>query len=118
MLLNNHTLFESSRAYEFVSRWFTEESLGLTFVSLGAMRLVGLFVNGARKDITPYIRWVSAGVGFMVYFYIAVNFVFSLQYIGLATALCIGPAVSELVNVTRASHDAKRYRMEALNKSK
>jgi len=40
-----------------------ETALGRVMMILGILRTAGLIVNGARKDVTPVIRQVSAGVG-------------------------------------------------------
>jgi hypothetical protein len=89
-------------------QYIREDILGALFIAIGAMRLGGLIVNGARKEVTPWIRAVSASVGFLVYLFGAINF--GLIHIW-SLSLWMGAAVAELVNIYRATHDAKLSRI-------
>jgi hypothetical protein len=82
----------------------SEGMWGLLMVGLGALRLGGLVVNGARKTITPWIRVVSAGSGFVLWIGISIGFAFSGV---ISTGLAIYPAIAvlELFNIYRAAHD-------------
>lgn len=109
ILLLPYDSFDSAPAYSYAKHLISEEALGAVLVFFGALRLVGLFVNGARQDVTPWIRVVSAGVGFLVYTLLTWSFLLS----GVITswlAFCVPIAVIEIVNVYRAAHDAGEYR--------
>ena len=86
-----------------------ENLLGWFMVLIGLMRIVGLIINGARRHVTPRIRQVSAGGGFLLF----VGWTFAFAASGVVTTwLAIYPAfaVLELVNIYRASHDAGESR--------
>ncbi|MGN7292352.1 hypothetical protein [Rhizobium sp. SAFR-030] len=78
--------------------------LGYVMMMLGFLRIGGLIVNGARKDVTPVIRQFSAGVGFFIWCLISYGYASSGV---ISTWLAIYPlfAVGELVNINRAAHD-------------
>ena len=82
----------------------SESSLGWLMVLLGIARLGGLIVNGARRDVTPVIRQVSAGIGCLIWFGIVYGFASSGV---VSTWLAIYPlfGIGELVNIHRAAHD-------------
>ncbi|NWJ24786.1 hypothetical protein [Rhizobium sp. RM] len=82
----------------------SETALGWTLSFIGCLRVVGLAVNGARKDVTPQIRQVSAFVGCMMWAGISYGFASSGV---ISTWLAIYPlfAIGELVNIHRAAHD-------------
>ena len=86
----------------------SEEALGGTLMFVGLLRLAGLFVNGARQDITPWIRAVSASVGFLLYSFLLFSFMLSGVPSGWI-AFCIPILVVEVINVYRAAHDAGEY---------
>lgn len=81
-----------------------EVDWGAIMVILGLLRLGGLVVNGARKTVTPWIRVVSAGAGFVLWLGISLGIAFSGV---ISTGLAIYPAIAvlELVNIYRAAHD-------------
>lgn len=108
LLLPSNT-YDTSPVFTFIGSVVPEEALGAVMVFFGVLRLVGLFVNGARQDVTPWIRVVSAGVGFMVWSLICFSFVLSSV---ISTWLDIYPiiVIVELANVSRAAHDAGEYR--------
>lgn len=82
----------------------SEAQWGMLIMALGVLRLGGLIVNGARKNITPWIRVVSAGFGFLIFLGIALAFGLS-GVISTGLALYPSIAVLELFNVYRAAHD-------------
>lgn len=83
----------------------SESAWGLTMMLLGFARIVGLIINGALRNVTPWIRVVSAGGTFIVWVDIIVAFALSGV---VSTWIAIYPviAVVELVNIYRAAHDA------------
>lgn len=78
--------------------------MGWIMMMLGLLRVGGLVVNGARKNVTPVIRQFSAGVGFFIWAGITYGYASSGV---LSTWLAIYPlfAIGELVNINRAAHD-------------
>ena len=81
-----------------------EDLLGWILVALGVLRFGGLIVNGARKDITPMIRQVSAGIGCMIWAGMSYCYAQS-GIVGLWLAIFPVFALGELVNIHRAAHD-------------
>jgi hypothetical protein len=81
-----------------------EKWWGTVALSLGVSRIGALIVNGARKDVTPWIRVVSAGCGFMIWVCISTGFALTGN---ISTWLAIYPsfAIAEIVNVIRAARD-------------
>lgn len=83
----------------------TQANLGLIMAFLGIARIGGLIVNGARKELTPWIRVFSAACGFLLFIAITLGYAASGV---VSTWLAIYPmfAIGELVNMYRAAHDA------------
>ncbi len=83
----------------------SENALGSIMLFLGVLRLAGLIVNGARKNVTPWIRVFSASVGFLIFVGISAGFAFAGI---ISTWIAIYPALAfvELINIYRAAHDA------------
>lgn len=81
-----------------------EGSWAVLLIILGALRLGGLIVNGARKEVTPWIRVLSAGGGFVIWSGISLGFGLSGV---ISTGLAVYPAIAvlELFNIHRAAHD-------------
>lgn len=81
-----------------------EDVLGWIMVILGFLRLAGLVVNGARKDVTPHIRQISAGIGCVIW--VGITYGYASSNV-VSTWLAIYPlfAVGELVNIHRAARD-------------
>lgn len=92
-------------AWAVLAALLPEEAWGVLIFGLGLTRLGGLFVNGALPRVTPWIRMVAAGVGFLLW--VGICFGFALTGI-VSTWIAVYPsfAVAELVNIYRASHDA------------
>lgn len=95
----------ASPAWNMFSSIMSEESWGVLMLFLGLVRLGGLVVNGARKNITPWIRIVSAGFGFLIF--VGISFSFTLSGV-ISTWIAIYPTIAlvELANIYRAAHDA------------
>lgn len=92
-------------AYMFFRSVTSEEGLGVVMLGLGLLRLAGLVVNGARKNVTPWIRVFSASLGFLIFVGISTGFAFA----GVVDPwIAIYPAIAfvELINIYRAAHDA------------
>lgn len=94
----------SNKGYAIFRQIMPEDNWGYLFVFWGVLRLGGLVVNGARKQVTPWIRVVSAALGFLIWVGISTGFALS----GLvAPWIAIYPtfAMMEMVNIWRASRD-------------
>lgn len=104
VLVMTPDLFQQPAWAGFRNIFPSEAWLGGLMVSLGAARVMGLIVNGARKHVTPMIRQVSAGIGCLIWFGIVYGFATSGV---VSTWLAIYPlfGVGELVNIHRAAHD-------------
>lgn len=85
---------------------------GGVMLFFGVLRLIGLYINGARQDVTPWIRVAGAAVGFMLFS--LVTFSFSLAgTLGVWVAVYPVFIVFEIVNILRAAHDAGEHRAGA-----
>lgn len=82
----------------------SEEFLGWTMLLIGCVRIIGLVINGARKQVTPQIRQFSAAIGCMIWSGISYGFASSDI---VSTWIAIYPlfAIGELVNINRAARD-------------
>lgn len=87
----------------------SENLLGWIMFWVGVIRIVGLVINGARKNVTPQIRQVSAAIGCIIWSGITFGF-YSSDVV--STWLAIYPlfAIGELVNIHRAAHDEGEIR--------
>lgn len=96
--------FTTSPGWVIFRSFWSEEGWGIIMLLLGLVRLFGLYVNGARADVTPWIRISSAMLGFMVWVGICTSF--GLSGI-ISTWLAIYPlfAIAEIVNIIRAGRD-------------
>lgn len=103
MLLPAETFADDN--WSFFRSVMSESSWGWTMMLLGMLRITGLIINGARKNVTPWIRVVSAGCGFIVW--VGITVAFALSGV-VSTWMVIYPvlAVTELVNIYRAAFDA------------
>jgi hypothetical protein len=61
-------------------------------------------INGAKKDVTPQIRQISAGIGCLIWSGISYGFA-SSDVVSLWLAVYPLFAVGELVNIHRAARD-------------
>lgn len=91
-------------AWEFFRGIMTEGQLGTAMLFFGLLRLGGLIVNGARKRVTPWIRVISAGFGFMAW--VGISYSFAQSGV-ISTWIAIYPVIAcvELLNIWRAAHD-------------
>ncbi|AYD00043.1 hypothetical protein [Neorhizobium sp. NCHU2750] len=82
----------------------SEDALGWTMLIVGCIRIIGLVINGARKQVTPQIRQFSAAVGCLIWTGITYGFASSDV---VSTWIAIYPffAIGELVNINRAARD-------------
>lgn len=89
--------------------FYSEDILGWTMFWVGVLRIIGLIINGARKNVTPQIRQASAAIGCVIWAGITFGF-YSSDVV--STWLAIYPlfAVGELVNIHRAAHDEGEIR--------
>ncbi|MCJ8520617.1 hypothetical protein ABID21_003494 [Pseudorhizobium tarimense] len=87
----------------------SEDVMGWFMLMIGLFRIVGLVVNGARKNVTPQIRQISAGIGCLIWSGISYGFASSDV---VSTWLAVYPlfAFGELVNIHRAAHDQGEIR--------
>lgn len=110
MILFGYVLLLPSQTFNqpafsaFVALVPSETFLGWLMSLIGCLRIIGLVINGARKNVTPQIRQFSATVGCLLWTGISYGFASSGV---ISTWLAIYPlfAVSELVNINRAAHD-------------
>ncbi len=85
---------------------------GLLLILLGLLRLTGLAVNGARIKVTPWIRLLGAGIGFLVFTLITMGFAVTVPF-GTWSAAWPVFAVMELINVFRAAQDTRELKVNA-----
>lgn len=83
-----------------------EELWGVLLLLAGAVRLVGLIINGARKRITPWMRLAGAFVGCGIFTMISLCFASSGV---ISTWIAAWPvlAVVELMNISDTARDAR-----------
>lgn len=105
VLLNSRQLFDQPTWAGFRTLFHDEATLGWLMVAFGFLRLAGLVVNGARANVTPWIRSISASFGFLLF--TGITYGYALSGV-VSTWLAIYPvfAVVELLNIYRAAHDA------------
>lgn len=91
-------------AFQAFRNFVTEDFLGWAMLLIGCLRIIGLVINGARKNVTPQIRQFSAGVGCLIWSIICYGFASSDI---VSTWIAIYPlfAIGELVNINRAARD-------------
>lgn len=109
VLLLPSKLFDQPAYFAFRDLFFGEDLLGWVMFFVGALRIIGLIINGARAKVTPQIRQVSAGFGCIIW--VGITYGFASSDV-VSTWLAIYPlfAVSELVNMHRAAHDEGEIR--------
>ena len=109
VLIYGDRLFDQPAWSGFRDIFRNEALLGSVMLMLGALRLGGLFVNGARKNVTPMIRQVSAGMGCLIW--VGITYCYASSNVW-STWLAIYPlfAAGELVNIHRAAHDQGEIR--------
>lgn len=84
--------------------FISEDALGWIMLVAGCLRIIGLVINGARKQVTPQIRQLSAGAGCLIWGGICYGFASSAV---VSTWIAIYPLffMGELVNIYRAAQD-------------
>lgn len=113
VLLHEGDTFAFSDISNTFSKYATEDQWGLFLFGVGAIRLLGLIVNGARQDITPWIRAIGAVIGFFTFGFF--NFACFSAWWATATpslGLAIyGPSmVAEIASFYYSLRDAKAYK--------
>ena len=104
VLLLPGALFNEPRFAGFREMFGNEMLLGGGMLLFGNARIIGLIVNGARQNVTPHIRVVSAGFGCLVFSGMCYCYAFS----GIVDEwLAFYPILvaTEIVNIYRAAHD-------------
>lgn len=104
VLLLPDTVFDQPAWAGFRALFVDEVYLGWFMAGMGVLRLGGLIVNGARKEVTPRIRQWSAGIGCLIW--AGITYCYASSGV-VSTWLAIYPlfAIGELVNLHRAAHD-------------
>lgn len=82
----------------------SENIMGWSILLVGFSRLIGLIVNGAKRDVTPQTRQISAAIGCLICAGISYGFA-SSDVVSLWLAVYPLFAVGELVNIHRAARD-------------
>jgi hypothetical protein len=97
-------LFSQPAWAAFKSVFQTQYALAWMMLACGLLRIGGLVVNGARKNVTPLIRQISAGIGCLIW--VGISYCYASSGI-VSTWLAIYPVfvIGELVNIHRAAHD-------------
>lgn len=103
-LLLPGSTFETSPTWDFFAALMGENAWGWLMLALGSARLLGLWINGTRPRVTPWIRVVSAAVGFLIFTGLSYGFAAS-GVIGTWIAIYPAIAVVELINARRAATD-------------
>lgn len=103
LLLPQETFNQPSFA-GFRSVFVSEEILGAGMLALGFFRILGLIVNGARKNVTPHIRMFSAACGCLIFFGMSYCYMLS-GVVGPWLAIYPPFVLCELMNAYRAAHD-------------
>jgi len=105
VLLMPQDTYSTSPTFNILKLFVPENTLGTILLVLGISRLVGLFINGRRRKVTPWVRLVSALCGFMIFTFISTSFALSGV---ISTWIAIYPVIAavEFINVYRSAHDA------------
>jgi len=98
-------MFEQNPGWSGFAQFASENAWGCFFLFMGSFRIIGLIINGARKNVTPWIRVISAGVGFVIWIGVCTAFAFS-GVVGAWLAIYPVVAATELINIYRAATDA------------
>lgn len=101
-------IFETRTYTYFKAVFGTQILIGSVLTVFGILGLIGLTVNGMRREITPWMRTARAQVGFFVFAGMSACFalsgVFSTWFAWYTVA-----AVAELINMFRTGKDAGEY---------
>lgn len=101
-------IFDGKSFLYFRAIFQSQELLGSVLFAAGFFGVVGLVINGLRHEVTPWIRFARAFVGFWAFLGMSTCFALSGT---ITTWLAIYPvlAAAELVNMMRTSFDAGKY---------
>lgn len=90
-----------------------EDTWGVAMFLIGSARVCGLIINGARQDITPWIRAIGAFVGFFVFLILSMSLIapwLAGNPPAAGLAMFVPAAVAELAAIYYSVQDAKAYR--------
>jgi hypothetical protein len=107
LLYKPESIFSTSQAFSMFRAVFgSGYLLGAALFLLGLARFTGLYINGRKKQVTPWVRMYSAIGGFWCWGGISMCFLLSGV---VSTWLAIYPifAITELVNMHRSAGDAR-----------
>ena len=105
ILLGRDDVFDQSTMIYFKAVFGTQVLLGVLLFLFGFLGLLGLTVNGMRKEVTPWVRYSRAMVGFLVFTGMSTCFALSGIFTLWAAWYPVA-AACELVNMFRTSKDA------------
>jgi hypothetical protein len=100
-------IFSNSNAYAFIRTVISEEMAGAAMLFAGALRLVGLVINGARRRVTPWMRLFGALLGAGIFTALSLGFAAS-GVLGLWLGTWPVYAVVEYFNIYDTSRDARQ----------
>lgn len=103
VLLHPYETFDLP-SYILFKSLMTENVWGFVMAGVGGARLMGLWINGSMRNVTPWIRAASAGFSFFVWLGISLAFFFS-GVIGWWIAIFPTFVVVEVMNVHHAMKD-------------
>jgi uncharacterized membrane protein HdeD (DUF308 family) len=106
VLLAQGDVFSTSTAFRIMAEYVTEDTLGWVMLAVGILRIIGLVINGSRKDVTPWIRVTSALLGCGAFTFISLAFAAS-GYFSVWLAAWPFAAFGELFNIHSALRDAR-----------
>jgi hypothetical protein len=98
-------LFDDPEYIYFKAVFGTQTLPGVVLFLFGFLGLIGLTVNGMRKEVTPWIRYSRAMVGFLLFTGMSTCFALSGVFSVWLAWYPVAAAV-ELVNMFRTSKDA------------
>ena len=105
LLIPNSHVFSNPSFKYFAEIFGNQVFLGVVLFTFGFFGLIGLTVNGMRKEVTPWMRFARAAVGFWCFLGMSTCFALSGN---ISTWIAIYPVLTvvELVNMFRTSADA------------
>lgn len=105
LILLNFPVFSRESFFYFKAIFQSQELLGAILTAFGVLGIIGLVINGMRREVTPWIRLARAFVGFWAFLGMTTCFALSGE---ISTWAAVYPvlAVAELVNMGRTGYDA------------
>lgn len=85
---------------------YGENILGAVLLVVGIVRLIGLYINGRKKKITPWIRVGAAFVCWIIWTWLSFQFFRSGAFSVWVGAWPVF-ALTEFTNMYRGAHDAR-----------